>query len=62
MNEKRIIEMMHLIEAYILGKLNQKEINQLWIEILKEPEWLAILETEVMLRYAGRKQREAPNV
>ena len=61
MDEKRIIEMMCRIEAYVLGKLNQKEIDDLWIEFLKEPEWLGILEVEILLRYVGKRQREASN-
>ena len=56
MNEKRIIDMMQRIEKYILGKLTQKEIDQLWIEFLKDPEWLKITETEINLRALGRKK------
>ena len=46
--------MMSKIEDYILGRLNQKEIDELWIEFLKEPEWLSIVEIEVNLRAMGR--------
>ena len=56
MNEKRIIDMMQRIEKYILGKLTQKEIDELWIEFLKEPEWLKIAETEINLRALSRKK------
>ncbi len=47
MNEKRIIDMMQRIEKYILGKLTQKEIDELWIEFLKDPEWYIILKTDL---------------
>ena len=47
MNEKRIIDMMQRIEKYILGKITQKEIDELWIEFLKDPEWYIILKTDL---------------
>ncbi len=50
MNEERIIDMMKRIDAYIRGTLTQYEIDLLWIEFIKEPEWLKILEIEVLLR------------
>ena len=55
MNEKRIIDMMQRIEKYILGKITQKEIDELWIEFLKDPEWYSIFETELHLRSIARK-------
>lgn len=45
--------MMSKIENYIFGKLNQKEINDLWIELLKEPKWMTMLETEVIVKYVA---------
>jgi len=56
MNEKRIIDMMQRIEKYILGKLTQKEIDELWIEFLIEPEWYSIFETDLHLRSLIRKK------
>jgi len=50
MSDRRIIFMMKKIDRYIRGELDQGEIDQLWIEILKEPEWLEILEMDVLLR------------
>ena len=50
MNEKRIIDMMQRIDLYIRGKLNQQEIDELWIEFLKEPEWYKIFETDLHIR------------
>ena len=54
MTEKEIIRMLKLIEAYILGKLDQREIDLLWIEFLKAPEWYDLFETELHLRSLGR--------
>ena len=55
MNEKRIIGMMQRIDSYIRGRLNQQEIDELWMEFLKEPEWYKFFETEVHLRSIARK-------
>lgn len=48
--EVRIIDMQKKIEEYILGRLSQDEIDALWMEFLKTPEWLCYLETEINLR------------
>ena len=50
MTEKEIIRMQKLIEAYILGKLDQREIDLLWTEFLKDPYWYDIFEIELHLR------------
>lgn len=34
------------IEAYILGKLNESEVDELWVEFLKEPEWYDYFEID----------------
>ena len=39
MREEKIIAMMQQIEDYVLGRLRPSEIDRLWIEFLKEPEW-----------------------
>lgn len=44
------IEMQQAIENYILGKLTQQEIDQLWIKFLKAPEWFNYFLTEIHLR------------
>lgn len=33
------IEIQKNIEAYVMGLNDPEEIDNLWIEILKEPEW-----------------------
>lgn len=47
--------MIQRIEDYLLGKLNQKEIDELWIEFIKDPEWYEVFEIEIALRYMARK-------
>ncbi len=42
------------IEAYILGKLNESEVDELWVEFLKSPEWYDLFETELLLRHLAQ--------
>ena len=42
--------MIQRIEDYLLGKLNQKEVDLLWIEFLKYPKWFEVFEIELMIR------------
>lgn len=53
-----ITEMMERIENYILGRLSQKEIDALWVEILHAPGWLRYLETEIDLRALAFKMKQ----
>ena len=55
MKEKDIIRMQKLIHAFIGGRLNQYEIDELWIEFLKEPDWYDIFETELHLRSKAKE-------
>ena len=50
MTEKSIIEMMSRIDDYVRGRLTQEQIDELWIEFLKEPYWFRIFEIEVNIR------------
>ncbi len=50
MKEERIIDMMKRIDQYIRGGLTQEEIDELWIEFIKEPEWYRIFETDLHIR------------
>ena len=56
MGEEETIRMMRQIEAYIAGNLSENEIDQLWIEFLKAPEWYEIFEIELILRMMGREK------
>ena len=55
MKKKDIIGIQKQIHAFIGGKLNQHEIDELWIEFLKDPDWYDIFETEIHLRSIARK-------
>jgi len=50
MTEERITEMMSRIDDYVRGRLVQEQIEDLWIEFLKDPYWFKIAEVEVILR------------
>ena len=50
MTEERIIEMMSRIDDYVKGRLCQDQIDELWVELLKEPYWYRIFKIEVNLR------------
>ena len=50
MTEERIIEIMSRIDDYVRGRLTQEQIEELWIEFLKEPYWFRIFEIEVNIR------------
>ena len=54
MTEKEIMQIQKQIEDFILGKLSQREIDLLWIEFLKAPEWYNLFEVELHLRALGR--------
>lgn len=49
MNDQEKIELQQTIDQYIKGELSQDEIDELWIEFLKQPEWYDWFETQVHL-------------
>ena len=50
MTKERIVKMMSRIDDYVRGRLTQEQIEELWIEFLKEPYWYSIFLVEVNLR------------
>lgn len=44
------IEMQERLEDFIFGRLNQEEIDALWIEFLQDPTWLDYLLIELHIR------------
>jgi len=50
MNEQNAIVTIKKIEAYILGDMSDQEIDLLWIEFLRDPEWYDFFETELSIR------------
>jgi len=55
MKKKDIVRIQKQIHAYVGGRLNQHEIDELWIEFLKDPDWYDIFETELHLRSLASK-------
>lgn len=50
MNINEKIKLLTSIDTYIKGELNQDEIDELWKEFLKHPEYFHYFETEVHLK------------
>ena len=49
-NSSRDIDLEKQIDAYIKGNLSQEEVDELWIELLKNPDYIDLLETEIAVR------------
>ena len=48
--QNREMEITQKIDAYLKGKLSAKEIDQLWAEFLKHPEYFEMMKTEAAAR------------
>tara|TARA_R100001143_G_scaffold63267_1_gene69243 strand:- start:6188 stop:6952 length:765 start_codon:yes stop_codon:yes gene_type:complete len=59
MKNKEAIEVSKQIDAYIRGKLSTKEIDELWLLFLKNPNYYELFETELHLRNLIQKNRHA---
>jgi len=57
-NESRDINIEQGIDAYIKGDLSENEINELWIQLFKRPEYINQLETEIDLVRLYRAREE----
>lgn len=44
------VELAQKIDAYLKGKLSEDEVDTLWIELLKRPDYLEYLKTEAALK------------
>lgn len=58
MREQKNIEMMHRIDDYICSRLSQVEIDELWIEFLREPEWFYYFETYLHLLELAKRLKK----
>lgn len=58
MNTDHKIELLKSIDKYIKGELNQDEIDELWIEFLRNPEVFSYFETEIHLQSLVRKGKK----
>lgn len=58
MKEQEKIQLLEKIDRYIEGDLSQDEIDDLWKEFLKNPEWYNWFETELHLRSLIKKGKK----
>lgn len=58
LNGVHTLEIHERINKYILGKLNQKEIDELWIEFLKDPKLFDYFMIELHLYALKKKKRD----
>lgn len=60
MDKSRDIELEKKIDAYIKGKLSSEEVEELWVELLKKPDYIDLLETEIDLKrlYEAREKEK----
>lgn len=59
MNKKETIEISKRIDAYIRGNLSKREIDELWLQFLKNPYFYELFETELHLRNLIQKNRHS---
>lgn len=55
----RDIEIIKQIDAYVKGKLNAQQAEELWIDLLKHPEYLDLLEVEITLKALHDDKRDS---
>ncbi len=53
---KREESLIRKIDAYVRGKLNEEEVERLWAELIKHPEYIDYLETEMAVSEMVRKE------
>lgn len=59
-DRSRDIEIIKSIDAYLKGTLSAREGEELWIELLKNPEYLQYLETEIAVKSILRESQNKP--
>ena len=59
-NNSRDIQLEQAIDAYLKGKLSEQEVEELWVELLQKPEYIALLETEIDVKrvYKAKQQQD----
>ncbi len=55
MSEDKDIEIVKKIDKYIKGELSQKEIDELWVNFLENPEYYDLFEADLHLRDLAKK-------
>lgn len=56
MDDSRDLNLEKQIDAYIKGRLNKEEVESLWIELLKRPDYIHRLETELSIKLLYEKE------
>ncbi|MDX1672716.1 MAG: hypothetical protein R3211_10270, partial [Balneolaceae bacterium] len=56
------LEIEKLIDAYINGNLSDEEAESLWVQLIKHPEYLDHLETEIALKEMIQKKKDSDSV
>lgn len=60
-NEQKYIELQKRIDAYLNGDLSQKEIDELWADIIGNPDYYKYFETNIHLRQLYSKSKTSPS-
>lgn len=55
-DNSRDIDLEKKIDAYIKGQLPEEEVEQLWVELMKHPEYIGLLQTEIDLSRTYQQQ------
>lgn len=58
-NNTRDIDLEKQIDAYIKGNLSQEEAENLWVELLKRPDYIDLLETELAVKHLVEEEQES---
>ena len=63
-NSSRDTNLEKEIDAYLKGNLSEEEVDQLWVELIKNPEYIDLLETEIavkqILESRAKKKSQTP--
>lgn len=59
MNDSDERSLIRTIDAYVKGRLSEEEAEELWVELLKNPEYIDYLETELAVRNIIREGVES---
>lgn len=55
-DREKEIDLLQRIDRYLNGELTEPEVDELWAEFLKEPEYLELMEAEAAARLSLRKR------
>lgn len=59
MNDSEEHSLIRTIDAYVKGRLSEEAAEELWVELLKNPEYIDYLETELAVRNIIREGRQS---